>query len=176
MVKAEKIPMLAGGILIILLAFLIVWKADILGVSESRLEEDAREKQNIKSSWEAVKDVNEDICAMLFFDEDKSEYTYSVYLSRDGMSYGYFFAEGGSDNHMEKGVKGIAFENNGIALLSLNPDKVCRIVIENDIGERAILVDPEEPFAVVLPSDCEEIIMFDAQNNIVTLYDTDAEE
>ena len=36
--KAEKIPALIGFVLIILLAFLIIWKAGIFGVSESRLE------------------------------------------------------------------------------------------------------------------------------------------
>ena len=41
-VKAEKIPLLLGIILIILLAFLIVWQADMLGVSAGRLEQDAR--------------------------------------------------------------------------------------------------------------------------------------
>lgn len=170
--KVEKLPVLIGVVLIILLAFLIVWKADILGVSESRLEQDARESQNIESDWEVARDINEDICAMLFYDEDRDECTYSIYLSREGLSYGYFFRQGGTDPYLTEGVRGVVFEDKGIALMSLNEDKVSKIIVENGDSERVIQVDPEEPFAVVLPVDCSAITMYDAQDNIVTLYDT----
>ena len=71
---------------------------------------------------------------------------------------------------MAEGVKGIVFEDKGIALLFLNEDKVCKVVTE-DSGEE-ILVDPQEPFAIVLPIDCGAITLYDAQNQVVTLYDT----
>ena len=171
-VKAEKIPLLLGIILIILLAFLIVWQADMLGVSAGRLEQDARENQEIGSSWEMAQAVNDDMCAMLFYDEEKDDCAYSIYLSRDGFSVGYFFRQGGFDPYMADSVKGIVFEDKGIALLSLNEDGVCKIVVDNDTEEKVISVDPEEPFAVVLPVDCGAITMYDAQENIVTLYDT----
>ncbi|MCI9189381.1 MAG: hypothetical protein HFH84_07110 [Lachnospiraceae bacterium] len=170
--KAEKIPLLLGIILIILLAFLIVWQADMLGVSAGRLEQDARENQEIGSSWEMAQAVNDDMCAMLFYDEEKDDCAYSIYLSRDGFSFGYFFRQGGFDPYMADSVKGIVFEDKGIALLSLNEDGVCKIVVDNDTEEKVISVDPEEPFAVVLPVDCGAITMYDAQENIVTLYDT----
>lgn len=171
-VKAEKIPLLLGIILIILLAFLIVWQADMLGVSAGRLEQDARENQEIGSSWEMAQAVNDDMCAMLFYDEEKDDCAYSIYLSRDGFSFGYFFRQSGFDPYMADSVKGIVFEDKGIALLSLNEDGVCKIVVDNDTEEKVISVDPEEPFAVVLPVDCGAITMYDAQENIVTLYDT----
>ena len=171
-VKAEKIPLLLGIILIILLAFLTVWQADMLGVSAGRLEQDARENQEIGSSWEMAQAVNDDMCAMLFYDEEKDDCAYSIYLSRDGFSFGYFFRQGGFDPYMADSVKGIVFEDKGIALLSLNEDGVCKIVVDNDTEEKVISVDPEEPFAVVLPVDCGAITMYDAQENIVTLYDT----
>lgn len=41
--KVEKIPALIGLVLIILLAFLIIWQAGIFGVSKGRLEQDARD-------------------------------------------------------------------------------------------------------------------------------------
>lgn len=170
--KVEKIPVLVGLVLIILLAFLIVWQADILGVSKSGLEQDAREKQGVDSSWEMAQDVNEDICAMLFYDEDRKGYSYSIYLTREGLSYGYFYRQGGTDAYMEEGVKGVVFEDKGIALLSLNEDKVCKIVVDNNAADNVIQVDPAEPFAVVLPIDCCAITMYDEQDNIVTLYDT----
>ena len=172
-VKTEKISIFLGALVIVLLAFLIIWQVGIFGVSQSRLEQDARESQKISSEWEMAQGVNDDLCAMLFYDENKDEYTYSVYLTRTGMSFGYFFREGGSGYpYIEEGVQGIVYEDKGIALLSLNEDKVSRIVIDRDTSQETILVNPLEPFAVVLPVDCGEITMYDSLGNIVTLYDT----
>nr|WP_300839699.1 hypothetical protein [uncultured Acetatifactor sp.] len=168
--KADKIPALIGFLVIVLLAFLIIWKAEVIGISKGRLEQDARERQNVAEDWEMAQAVDEDICAMLFYDNERKEYVYAVYLSKEGFSYGYFFTQGGTDAYMAEGVKGIVFEDKGIALLSLNEDKVCKVVTE-DSGEE-ILVDPQEPFAIVLPIDCGAITLYDAQNQVVTLYDT----
>ena len=60
-------------------------------------------------------------------------------------SFGYFFRQGGFDPYMADSVKGIVFEDKGIALLSLNEDGVCKIVVDNDTEEKVISVDPEEP-------------------------------
>nr|WP_300657919.1 hypothetical protein [uncultured Acetatifactor sp.] len=168
--KADKIPALIGFLVIVLLAFLIIWKAEVIGISKGRLEQDARERQNVAEDWEMAQAVDEDICAMLFYDSERKGYVYAVYLSKEGFSYGYFFTQGGTDAYMAEGVKGIVFEDKGIALLSLNEDKVCKVVTE-DSGEE-ILVDPQEPFAIVLPIDCGAITLYDAQNQVVTLYDT----
>lgn len=170
--KTEKIPLLMGMVLIILLAFLIVWQADVLGVSAARLEQDARENQEIQNGWEVVQAVNDDICAMLFYDQEKDDCAYSIYLSREGFSFGYFFRQGGFDPYMEESVKGIVFEDKGIALLSMNEEGVCKIVVDDSPGEKVINVDPEEPFAVVLPIDCGPITMYDEEENVVRLYDT----
>lgn len=109
---------------------------------------------------------------MLFYDEEKDECAYSIYLSKEGISYGYFFRQGGFDPYMAESVKGVVFEERGIALLSMNEDKVCRIVTDNKGAEKVIQVDPTEPFVILLPIDCGDIVMYDDQNNVVTMYDT----
>lgn len=169
--KVEKILLAAGIIVIIFLAVLIVWQSDRIGVSKAGLEKDAREKQEIEDDWKMAQDVNEDLCAMLFYDEDQDEYVYSVYLSHEGMSFGYFYRQGGTDEYIRESVKGIVYEDKGIALMSMNHDKVCRIQVESPEGEKNIQVDPAKPFALVLPSECGEITMYDASENIVVLYD-----
>ena len=65
-VKTEKISIFLGALVIVLLAFLIIWQVGIFGVSQSRIEQDARESQKISSDWEVAQDANEDICALLF--------------------------------------------------------------------------------------------------------------
>lgn len=170
--KEGKIPALAGLVMIILLAFLIIWQADILGVSGGRLEQDAREKQAVPEEWEMVQAMDGDVCAMLFYDGERQGYAYSIYLSKKGFSYGYFFRQGGTDAYMAEGVKAVVFEGKGIALLSLNEDRVRRIETDNNGARQVIEVDPQMPFAIVLPIDCGEITLYDDQENMVTLYDT----
>ena len=171
--KAEKLALFSGCVLIVLLAFLIVWQADVLGVSAARLEQDARENQNIDNSWSVVQGLNDDVCAMLFYDEERDNCTYSIYLSRDdSLSFGYFYGQGGYDPYMAEGVKGIVIQDKGVALLSLNEDRVCKIVTDNDVKEEVIQVDPLEPFAIVFPVDCGTITLYDVQDKVVTLYDT----
>ena len=38
--------------------------------------------------------------------------------------------------------------------------------------QETIQVDARQPFALVLPIECGAITMYDAQDNVVTLYDT----
>ncbi|MCI8287019.1 MAG: hypothetical protein HFH89_05060 [Lachnospiraceae bacterium] len=170
--KLEKISMLLGAIVMILLAFLIVWQADILGVSAGRLEQDARENQSIDNSWEVAQGMNEDLCAMLFYDQERDKCTYSIYVSREGFSFGYFFGKGGTDVYMTENVEAVVLEDKGIALLSLNQDKVCKIKVGDESDAEFISVNPGEPFALVLPIDCGEITLYDTKENVVTLYDT----
>lgn len=169
--KAEKISIIIGILVIILLGILIILNLGIIGVSKNNLERNARKNQDISSDWEMVQDINEDMSAMLFYNEAKNDCRYSVYATHDGVSYGYFFIDGGVDGFMIDSSRSVIYEDRGIVLLSMNRDEVCRIEVESSTVE-PIQVDPSKPFAVVLPLNCGEITLYDAQNNIVTLYDT----
>lgn len=166
--KAEKISLCIGLVVIVLLAFVIVWKADIVGVSAGGVEQNARVSQDIEEDWEVAQASNEDICAMLFYDKEETTCIYSVYLSKEGMSYGYFFNQGGEDAYITENVKALIFEGRGIAVMSMNVDGVSEIVTDS----QTIQVDSEKPFVVLLPIGCGDITLYDAQKNIVTLYDT----
>lgn len=166
-----KISMVTGILVIILLAVLIIMNLGIVGVSQNRLEQAARKDQDISSDWKMVQDINEDMCIMLFYNEAKSDCRYSVYETRDGISYGYFFIDGGVDGFMIDSARSMVYEDRGIVLLSMNRDKVCRIEVES-AAAGTIQVDPSKPFAVLLPINCGEITMYDAQGEIVMLYDS----
>jgi hypothetical protein len=171
-VKAEKIFGFLGVLVIILLAFVIIWNANIIGVAAGSLEKDAREEQNIAGDWKMAQAVNDELCAMLFYDEDTRDYTYSIYMKREGTAYGYFFSQGGSDAYIGEGVRGMIFDDKGIALLSMNEDKVCRIEVNDNVEKETIEIDPTKPFVVVVPVNSGEITMYDSLGNVVSLYDT----
>ena len=107
--KAEKICGFLGVLVIILLAFVIVWNANIIGVAAGSLEKDAREEQNIADSWEMAQAVNDELCAMLFYDAETRDYTYSIYMKKEGTAYGYFFSQGGRDSYIGESVRGGVF-------------------------------------------------------------------
>ena len=169
--KAEKISIIIGILVIILLGILIIMNLGIIGVSKNRLEQDARKKQDISSDWQVAQDVNGDMSVMLFYNEEQNECRYAVYMTHDGISYGYFLIDGGVDGFLIDSSRSVIYEDRGIALLSMNKDNVCRIEVESGAME-VIQVDPTKPFAVALPINCGEITLYDAQGNIVTLYDT----
>lgn len=171
-VKTERILILAGILVIIALGCLIVYQADVIGVSQSRLEQDAREVQHINAKWDVAQAVNDEMCAMIFYDNEKNKCAYSVYLSGEEYTLGYFYREGGEAPYMEEGVQGLIYEDKGIALMSMNADKVASIVVGDGSREQTIAVDPEQPFAVVLPIESNVITMYDDQGKVVTLYDT----
>lgn len=171
-VKTERILILAGILVIIALGCLIVYQADVIGVSQSRLEQDAREVQHINAKWDVAQAVNDEMCAMIFYDNEKNKCAYSVYLSGEEYTLGYFYREGGEAPYMEEGVQGLIYEDKGIALMSMNADKVASIVVGDGSREQTIAVDPEQPFAVVLPIESNMITMYDDQGKVVTLYDT----
>ena len=171
--KADKLVFGLGIVMIIGLAFLIITQAGVIGVSKSGIEQDARQQQQISADWLVNADVDENLGALIFYDEEKKDYTYSVYSTRDGISFGYFYNEGGKYPYIEEGVQGFVYEDKGIAFPSLNEDHVCRIIVNSgNEKEELIPVNPLEPFAVVVPLDCGQVTMYDSLNNLVKVYDS----
>ena len=172
MVKAERLCGFLGVLVIILLAFVIIWNAGIIGVAAGSLEKDAREEQQIPSDWEMAQAINDEMCAMLFYDAETREYTYSIYMKKEGTAYGYFFSQGGTDPYIGEGVRGMVFDDKGIALISMNEDKVQKIEIDDGQEKKTMEIDAIKPFVIVLPINSGEITMYDSMGNIVSLYDT----
>lgn len=170
--KVENICGFLGVLVIILLGFVIIWNANIIGVAAGSLEKDAREEQNIANDWEMAQAMNDDLCAMLFYDEETRDYSYSIYMKKEGTSYGYFYSQGGMDAYIGEGVRGMVFDDKGIALLSMNEDKVCKIEVDDGVTEKTIEIDPVKPFAIVIPINSGEITMYNSLGDVVSLYDT----
>ena len=170
--KAERILGFLGILVIILLAFVIIWNANIIGVAAGSLEKDAREEQNIAGSWEMAQAVNDEMCAMLFYDEETRDYAYSIYMKKEGTAYGYFFSQGGEDPYIGEGVRGMIFDDKGIALLSMNEEQVSKIVVDDGMNKNTMEIDGDKPFVIVLPVNSGEITMYNDMGNVISLYDT----
>ncbi len=115
-------------------------------------------------------DATDDLGVLLFYDEHSNNFTYSVYLNREGFSFGYFFHPGGNSIDISKGI--LAFDyGNSIALISINKVHAARIecVSENSQQEKVVYeIDLGKPFAIAIP-------IVDS-NTTIKIYDKNGNE
>ena len=162
----RKTKMILTGIAIfVVLALAIILSSGVIGVSANNLIDDARKSQKIDNTWDMNGSSNDGIAAFIFFNNTHDYHTFSIYLTRGGLSFGYFFREGGSSSIIMSGIQMFSYGENGSAIISMNKDRVARIVYgdNEDITEKP--VDPARPFATVIPPNCGSIALY-SENGI----------
>ena len=111
------------------------------------------------------------MAAYISYPEDKSDYTFSIYVKHSGLSYGYFFRAGGSIAEIGGGIKEFTFDDcNELALISMNTQNVARLEIDNGIEIKTIEFDSEKPFATVLQQNAGELRFYDVNGNAVEYH------
>lgn len=148
---------------------------DMIGTSARNVEEDARKSQRIPDSWEVVQSRNDELYALLFYNpHNKNEYTYSLYVNKKGLSFGYIFHGGGGLRGISNPVIKYIYENKGCVLFSLNEKRIQKI--ERDNGERDLMeIDVDKPIVAVFPLNSGIIKLYDARGKEI-LYETVVEE
>ena len=161
--------------LMIVALSLMQLQPDMIGTSARNVEEDARKSQRIPDSWEVVQSYNDELYALLFYNPyDKSEYTYSLYVNKKGLSFGYIFHGGGGLRGISNPVIKYIYENKGCVLVSLNEQRIQKI--ERDNGERDLMeIDADKPIVAVFPLNSGIIKLYDARGKEI-LYETVVEE
>lgn len=137
---------------------------DNVGVSAENLESDARKSHHINEEWLVSESCSDKIAAMLFYPETLDEHTFSVYVKRTGLSYGYFFRAGGGID-MDDYV--VEFDlNDAKAYLSMNKINISEIeVVYADKTTENIEIDSEKPFAFALPDGAVRANFYDVDGN-----------
>ncbi len=138
------------------------------GIPKSKLEDDIRKSQKISDEWLIEGDISDTMAAFISYSGDKSAYNHSLYVNRPGCSLGYFFRSGGAISGQDKYICGFTVEGyNERAFISMNSQKVERLVIDNGTSTQTIAFDSEKPFAIVLPMNVGEITFYDVNGNVV---------
>jgi hypothetical protein len=158
-----------GIVLVLVFVLLALCNNGSIGVSESKIELDARKAHKIDDNWQVAKFISNPIGVLLFYDTKSNDSTYSIYLDRKGFSYGYLFHSGGSGNWIDEGVIELNFDGYGRALISMNKAKIERIEIDNGQEVKTITIDSKKPFTVALPGNYGIVTMYDINNNIVPI-------
>ena len=154
---------------VLLLGFLYM-DGDI-GTSAANLESDIRNLQKIPENWIAEGDVSDTMAAYISYPQDRSDHTFSVYVNRPGLSFGYFFRAGGKLSEIQEGIAEFTAEGaNERALISMNQQQVQQLQIDDGHAKQAIDIDSDQPFAIVLPINAGSITFYDVNGNAVEYW------
>lgn len=146
----------------------ILYGNNCFGIQGDKIESDIRASQKIQNDWTVDGVVSDTMAAFISYSQDKSDHTYSVYVNRPGLSFGYFFRGGGDIVAVEDFISEFTVEGfNERAFISLNSQKVDRLEVDDGNEVQVIDIDSDKPFALVLPKNAGNITFYDIDGNIV---------
>ena len=170
--KVKIFGIIASGILLVFALFIgVLYFSSNIGVTAKKLEADIRSSQKIMDNWIVDGSVSDTMAVFISYPQDKSDHTFSIYVNRSGLSFGYFFRSGGDIVEVEKSIAEYTMEGyDERAFISMNEQKVVRLEIDDGNVIEEIEFDSNKPFAIVLPVDAGSITFFDENGQIVDYY------
>ncbi len=149
----KKLPIiLLGVILACVLVFGFLYANNDIGKTANSLEADIRQSQKILDDWIVDGSISDTMAAFISYPQDKTDHTFSVYVNRPGLSFGYFFRGGGDIVEVDDYIAEFVVEgNNERAFISMNTQNIVRLEVDDGNGIQVIDIDSGKPFAIVLP-------------------------
>ncbi len=167
----RSIIWLAALCIVALAAIAFVWKQSDLGVKGAEIEQDARSKQEIPESWSVAQDVGDSMAALIFYNNDKSDYCISIYATPSEASERFHHRFGGDSSMVGTGIVEYAFDDcSELAFISLNTQQAARVEVHDESGVEAKDLDAAKPFALVLSSETTQVVFYDAAGNVAGDY------
>lgn len=165
----KKLPIiLLGVILACVLVFGFLYANNDIGKTANSLEADIRQSQKILDDWIVDGSISDTMAAFISYPQDKTDHTFSVYVNRHGLSFGYFFRGGGDIVEVDDYIAEFVVEgNNERAFISMNTQNIVRLEVDDGNGIQVIDIDSGKPFAIVLPLNVGNICFYDTNGNVV---------
>jgi len=163
----KKLPIiLLGVILACVLVFGFLYANNDIGKTANSLEADIRQSQKILDDWIVDGSISDTMAAFISYPQDKTDHTFSVYVNRPGLSFGYFFRGGGDIVEVDDYIAEFVVEgNNERAFISMNTQNIVRLEVDDGNGIQVIDIDSGKPFAIVLPLNVGNICFYDTNGN-----------
>ena len=98
-------------------------------MTSTDLEADIRSSQKIKDDWTLEGSVSNTMAAYISYPQDMSDHTFSVYVNRPGLSFGYFFRGGGTLSGIQRGI--VEFTVEGYNERALSALRLCVWLFDN---------------------------------------------
>lgn len=158
----KKLPIiLLGVILACVLVFGFLYANNDIGKTANSLEADIRQSQKILDDWIVDGSISDTMAAFISYPQDKTDHTFSVYVNRPGLSFGYFFRGGGDIVEVDDYIAEFVVEgNNERAFISMNTQNIVRLEVDDGNGIQVIDIDSGKPFAIVLPLNVGNICFY----------------
>lgn len=146
----------------------ILYANNDIGKTANSLEADIRQSQKILDDWIVDGSISDTMAAFISYPQDKTDHTFSVYVNRPGLSFGYFFRGGGDIVEVDDYIAEFVVEgNNERAFISMNTQNIVRLEVDDGNGIQVIDIDSGKPFAIVLPLNVGNICFYDTNGNVV---------
>lgn len=165
----KLLPKIILGVVLLCILFIgFLYGNNDIGLSATKLEADIRSSQKITEDWSVDGNVADSMAAFISYPKDKNDHTFSVYVNRPGLSFGYFFRGGGDIVQVEEYIAEFTVEGyNESAFISMNTQNVERLEIDDGNGIQIIEIDSNKPFAIVLPLNIGNVYFYDVNGNAV---------
>ena len=161
-VKKIFLKIVIGVVLVCILFVCFLYTNNEIGVTSSKLEADIRSSQKIKDDWTVDGSVSSTMAAYISYPQDLSDHSFSVYVNRPGLSFGYFFRGGGTLSGIQRGIVEFTVEGyNERAFISMNQQQVTQLEIDDGNTIQVLDIDSNKPFAIVLPINAGNITFYD---------------
>ena len=166
----KKLPIILLGVYFGLCVWFSVsfMQTNDIGKTANSLEADIRQSQKILDDWIVDGSISDTMAAFISYPQDKTDHTFSVYVNRPGLSFGYFFRGGGDIVEVDDYIAEFVVEgNNERAFISMNTQNIVRLEVDDGNGIQVIDIDSGKPFAIVLPLNVGNICFYDTNGNVV---------
>lgn len=165
-IRAIIIILSVFAVIIVTLSFCLM--KHLMGVSKEKTEAEARAFHNIDETWQSIQATNDGASAMLFFPADRSSHFYSIYSKHKGLSNGYFFRIGGTISEISSECVQFVFEDyNSHIYASMNKQKICKVEIDDGDHVNTILLNEDDPFILVFPSNAGNVTLYNIYGEVV---------
>ena len=169
--KNRFLKIVIGIVFVCILFVGYLYANNDIGMTSTNLEADIRSSQKIKDDWTLDGSVSNTMAAYISYPQDKSAHTFSVYVNRPGLSFGYFFRGGGNLSEVQRGIVEFTVEGyNERAFISMNQQQVQQLEIDDGNAIQVIDIDSNKPFAIVLPINAGKITFYDVNRNTVEYW------
>lgn len=165
-------PKIMLGIVLVCVLFMVfLYANNDIGITAARLEADMYSSQKITDDWTVDGNISDTMAAFISYPQDKADHTFSVYVNRPGLSFGYFLRGGGDIAAVDEYIAEFTVEGyNERAFISMNTQKAVKLEIDDGNGIRVIDIDGNKPFAIVLPVNAGNITFYDANGQAVEYH------
>ena len=166
--KMKLTIILLGVMFACVLVFGFLYANNDIGKTANSLEADIRQSQKIFDDWIVDGSITDTMAAFISYPQDKTDHTFSVYVNRPGLSFGYFFRGGGDIVEVDDYIAEFVVEgNNERAFISMNTQNIVRLEVDDGNVIQVIDIDSGKPFAIVLPLNVGNICLYDTNGKVV---------